>query len=191
MEGTTGNIRDKFMSSILLTAPAVEPLTLVEAKAFLRVESNDDDDVIAALIAAARVHVESDTRRALITQSWRLSFDAWPEDGRVPVLPAPLQSLSAARVYDSENVAHAIDTATFVLDKSGSELIFSPWALPAPGRVTAGIEIDVTVGYGVRRATCRSRCGRLSASSPRIGTRTAASPQSVTRWRCCLRPSPR
>jgi len=38
------------MPSILLTAPAVEPLALDEAKAFLRVETNDDE-VIAALIA--------------------------------------------------------------------------------------------------------------------------------------------
>ena len=66
------------MSSILLTGPAVEPVTLAEAKAYLRVEHDDDDDVIAALIAGARVHVEAQTRRALITQSWRLVRDAWP-----------------------------------------------------------------------------------------------------------------
>jgi uncharacterized phiE125 gp8 family phage protein len=38
--------------------------------------------VIAALIAGARVHVEAQTRRALITQSWRLVRDVWPIDGR-------------------------------------------------------------------------------------------------------------
>ena len=57
------------MSSILLTAPAAEPLTLDEARAFLRVEYHDDDAVIAALIAGARLHIEAQTRRALITQS--------------------------------------------------------------------------------------------------------------------------
>ena len=136
------------MSSLLLTAPAVEPLSLAEAKAFLRVETSDDDDVISALIAGSRIHVEAQMRRALITQSWRLAIDAWPDDGRLTVLPAPLQALSAARVYDFDNVAHAVDTAAFVLDKGASALIFAPWALPAPGRVAAGIELDVTVGYG-------------------------------------------
>ena len=136
------------MSSLLLTAPAVEPLSLAEAKAFLRVETSDEDDVITALIGGARIHVEAQTRRALITQSWRLSFDCWPTDGRLPVVPAPLQALTAARVYDANNVAHAADTAAFVLDKGASALIFAPWALPAPGRVVAGIEFDVMVGYG-------------------------------------------
>jgi hypothetical protein len=61
------------MSALLLTAPAVEPLSLTEAKAFLRVEHNDDDELIAALAAGSRIHVETQTRRALITQRWRRS----------------------------------------------------------------------------------------------------------------------
>jgi uncharacterized phiE125 gp8 family phage protein len=136
------------MSSILLTAPAIEPLSIAEAKAFLRVETSDDDDVIAALIAGSRIHVEAQTRRALITQSWRLVADGWPDDGRLPILPAPLQALSAARVYDFNNAAQTVDPGAFVLDKGASALIFAPWALPAPGRVAAGIELDVVVGFG-------------------------------------------
>jgi len=136
------------MSSILLTAPALEPLSLAEAKAFLRVETSDDDDVITALIAGARLQVEAQTRRALITQSWRLNFDAWPDDGRLYILPAPLQALTAARVFDFENIAQPVDAAAFVLDKGASALIFAPWALPAPGRAANGVELDVTVGYG-------------------------------------------
>lgn len=97
------------MPSILLTAPAVEPLSLAEAKAFLRVEHNDDDDVIGALIAGSRIHIEAQTRRAMITQGWRITADRWPEDGRLAVRPAPLQELTAARVYDFNNIAQAID----------------------------------------------------------------------------------
>lgn len=136
------------MSSILLTAPAAEPLTLAEARAFLRVEHTDDDDLIAALIAGARIHVEAQTRRALITQSWRLLLDAWPPSGRIDARPAPLQAVTAARVYDGEGTAHAIDTQAFVPDLGASALAFMLSAMPAPGRIAAGIELDVSVGYG-------------------------------------------
>ncbi len=136
------------MSAILLTAPAVEPVSLGEAKAFLRVEHSDDDDVIAALVSASRIHVETQTRRALVTQHWRLSLDAWPEDGRVPVVPGPLQELNAARVFDVNGAAHTVDVQNFVPDVSASVLAFAPWAMPMPGRLAAGIELDVAVGYG-------------------------------------------
>jgi uncharacterized phiE125 gp8 family phage protein len=114
------------MSSLLLTAPAVEPLSLAEARAFLRVETADDDDLIRALIAGARVHVEAQTRRALIAQSWRLALDAWLEDGRIKVVPAPLRTLNAARIYDSEGNTQALDTQAFVPDPGASMLAFMP-----------------------------------------------------------------
>ena len=136
------------MSSLLLTAPAVEPLSLAEAKAFLRVEHADDDDLIAALIAASRIHVEAQTRRALIAQSWRIALDQWPADGRLPVRPAPLQEVSAARVYDFAGAAQELDLQNFVVDAGNSALAFAPWALAQPGRLAAGIELDVICGYG-------------------------------------------
>jgi uncharacterized phiE125 gp8 family phage protein len=138
------------MSSILLSGPALEPVTLDEAKAFLRIEHDDDDDVIAALIAGARVHVEAQTRRALIAQSWRLIRDRWPGNGRIAVLPAPLVALSAARVYRLDGSTQDIDTAAFVADTAAAPavLAFAMGAIPAPGRVVAGIELDIECGYG-------------------------------------------
>ena len=136
------------MSAILLTAPAVEPVSLAEAKAFLRVEHNDDDELIGARAAGSRIHGEAQTRRALVTQSWRITLDCWPEDGRVRVVPAPLQELTAARVYDFDGNPHTVDPQAFVPDLGASALAFAPWALPQPDRIAAGIELDVTVGYG-------------------------------------------
>ncbi len=103
------------MSSILLTGPAVEPLSLDEAKTFLRVEHSDDDQVIGALIASARMHVEAQAKIALLTQNWRMVFDCWPHHGRIVVRPGPLRALSAVRVYDIKAPAHRRH-ASFVPD---------------------------------------------------------------------------
>jgi uncharacterized phiE125 gp8 family phage protein len=59
-----------------------------------------------------------------------------------------LRNLAAARVYDFNGVAHAIDTGSFLVDAGASVLAFAPWALPSPGRLAAGIELDVVAGYG-------------------------------------------
>ena len=138
------------MSSILLTPPAVEPLSLAEAKAWLRVDQADDDALIAALISSARTHVEALTRRALIAQTWRIVRDAWPAEGRLEVLPAPLRQVLAARVYDAAGATQSIDPQVFAIDNAAapSVIAFAPRALPQPGRSVAGIEIDVVAGYG-------------------------------------------
>ena len=136
------------MSALLLIPPAAEPWSVAEAKAYLRVEHGDDDAIIAALFAAARGHVEALTRRALLVQRWRFVLDAWPANGRFSPRMGPLRSVVAARVFDAAGAAHSIDVATFVVD-AAAELIASPvWSMPLPGRSSAGIELDVELGYG-------------------------------------------
>ena len=138
------------MPSILLAGPSVEPITLGDAKQFLRVQHDDDDDIITALIAGSRIHVETQTRRALITQSWRLTRDVWPKTGCLALLPVPVHTLDAARVYRSDGTALALDVAGFVLDASGApaRLSFAHGVPPAPERSVSGIELDLTCGYG-------------------------------------------
>ena len=134
--------------AIIVVPPAAEPISLAEAKALLRVEHSDDDAVIAALIAAARGHVEALTRRALMLQTRRFVRDEWPADGRLRLRAGPLRGVIAARVFDAGGEAHAIDVQRFVVDVA-ADIIASPsWAMPAPGRSAAGIELDIELGYG-------------------------------------------
>jgi uncharacterized phiE125 gp8 family phage protein len=136
------------MPAFLLTAPAAEPLSLDDAKAFLRVEHDDDDAVIAALVASARHHVEALTRCGLLTQTWRLVLDRWPDNGRIRPRLGPLRALEAARVFDGANEARALDADMFVIDRAAGAIAAPGWSLPPPGRSSAGIELDLSIGFG-------------------------------------------
>lgn len=57
--------------SQLIAPPAVEPVTLDEAKAQARIEHDADDALVQQLIVAARQDAEQRTGRALIRQTWR------------------------------------------------------------------------------------------------------------------------
>jgi uncharacterized phiE125 gp8 family phage protein len=136
------------MPAYLLAPPAAEPLSLADAKAFLRVEHGDDDALIAALIAAARGHIEAFARCALIAQTWRLTLDRWPESGRIRPRIGPLRALAAARLRDEADIATEIETGGFVIDRAAGGIAAPPWALPSPRRAVAGIELDLEVGFG-------------------------------------------
>lgn len=139
------------MPAQLIAAPTIEPVTLAAAKAHLRVEITDDDNLIGTLITAARVHVEAATRRVLITQRWRLTYDRWPPDGLLELRMTPIQSVDAVSIADVNGNQTAVDGAAYQVD-----LAFVPARLALkvpietlkPGQPLAGIEIDVTAGYG-------------------------------------------
>ncbi|MDE2363126.1 MAG: head-tail connector protein [Hyphomicrobiales bacterium] len=156
------------MNVILVTPPASEPVTLIEAKTWLRVDTSDEDGAISALIVAARQLVEAATRRALIAQSWRLVLDRWPfwrgGDGSLDALVgmrgprsleldlplAPVTAVPGARVYDSGGQPQPLATSLYALvgAPERARLVFSA-PPPAPGVPAGGIEIDVAAGYGL------------------------------------------
>jgi uncharacterized phiE125 gp8 family phage protein len=139
------------MPLILTSGPAAEPVTLAETKAHLRVDSPYEDSLIASLILAARLHVERSLGLALITQSWSLYLDCWPENGRVPIPLAPVSSVSAVRVYDNADQAATIAPSLYFADAASRPArlcrrIGCVW--PIPGRNVNGVEIAFEAGFG-------------------------------------------
>lgn len=63
---------------IVVTPPAVEPLTLADAKLHLKVDTTADDALIGSLISACRFHLERLYDVALITQTLQLNLDYFP-----------------------------------------------------------------------------------------------------------------
>ncbi len=138
------------MTAALITAPALEPVTLADAKAHLRLDSGDDDALITAAIAAARVHVEALTRRLLIEQGWRVYLDQWPRKRIVRLIPTPLISVDAVTVYDADGNPTVVAADDYEVDTVAvpGRLVLSGSAPVVVGKAVNGIEIDLTAGYG-------------------------------------------
>jgi uncharacterized phiE125 gp8 family phage protein/SPP1 family predicted phage head-tail adaptor len=135
------------MISYLLAGAAEEPVSLAQAKAFLKVDDGAEDGLIATLIGAARLHVEGTTGRALLAQSWRLVLDEWPENGQVKLPLTPFISIAAIMAYDAEGVGHAVPLAQFL--REPDRLVLPPNVAGMPVlRERHGIEIDYVAGFG-------------------------------------------
>jgi uncharacterized phiE125 gp8 family phage protein len=78
------------------TAPAVEPVTLTEAKAHLRVDTSDDDAYIGTLITAAREWCEQYLDRTLVNTQYVMRLDAFPHEIELPRPPMATSGTTTA-----------------------------------------------------------------------------------------------
>jgi len=93
------------------SAPAVEPVTLSEAKAHCRVDTTADDALIQGYIATAREWVEDYIDRALVTQQLVMKLDAFPAEIELP-RPPMIASGTATAVTITYVTGEAGGTAT-------------------------------------------------------------------------------
>ena len=154
----------------LVTPPAGEPVTLLEAKQHLRVDVDDDDALIGSLIAAARQAAETITGRQLMTARWKLVLDAFPGatfahagTGATFSLPAhavllakcPVQSVISIEYLDMNGTLQTMHAEDYVLDAACEPARLSPafgksWppTLPQIGAIT----VTFDAGYGLASA---------------------------------------
>jgi len=135
-----------------IAAPAVEPVSLAEAKLHLRVDIADDDAYIEALIAAAREYFEGATGRALITQEWRLSLPGFPCGSEIELPRAPLQTVDHFAYTDSDGTVTHVDATTYAADtdsEPGRIVLKYGEYWPANTLATLNpVQVEYTAGYG-------------------------------------------
>lgn len=113
-----------FSGLTLNTAAALNPVTLAEAKAQLRVDGSAEDVLITSLIAAATSAVEEETGRALVTQTWDYAIPQ--PSGSVSLPLAPVASISAMSYYDPADVSQSITVSDYYLFKDGDRACVEP-----------------------------------------------------------------
>jgi uncharacterized phiE125 gp8 family phage protein len=136
------------MIPLLVDGPQLEPVSLAEAKGWLRVEGSDEDSLIQALIIAARLMVESEIGLVLLAQNWRIVGDSWPASETIPVPIGRVLAVTGGRVFAANGTPQAIQAGDFEIIKGLERDAIRPNARPAPGRPRAGIEIDLRLGFG-------------------------------------------
>ena len=101
---------------VLKTGPATTAISLAEAKAFLRVDSDYDDDnaYITSLIGVATNVVEQFTRRRLITQTYNIYYDEFPPFMDLQV--GNVASVTHVKYYDTDNTLQTLDTSEYDVD---------------------------------------------------------------------------
>ncbi len=146
----------------IITPPAVEPVTLQEAKLHLRVDGEDEDTLIQGLIQAAREHVETIlTHTALCTQTLEWVTDAFPDCWEAIELPRPpLQSVTSIKYTDSANVVHTMSASDYCVNIDGFPGTITPaYGLSWPGDALApsgAVRVRYVAGWGLPAAVPQS-----------------------------------
>lgn len=178
----------------IVTAPMEEPVRLTEAKAHLRVDISDDDLLIEALITAARQHAETITRRALVTQQWKMALDQFPSPGmnissanwygpQWGNSPGPLSATrpdgrSGYEIYLPLPPLQTVDSIKYT-DQDGVLQILAPAsyivdAVSEPARVTPA--------YGMTWPATQNRINAVEVTFTAGYGLAAVVPEGIKRW---------
>lgn len=127
-------------------APAVEPISLSEAKAFLRVEHNADDAFIQSLIATSRLQVEAALDLALIDQAWRWRGEL-AGGSAIELRPRRVSVVNGVNVVADDQSTAALGAGDYVVD-----LDVQPATVCIKAVGAKRIEIEFRAGFGVTAA---------------------------------------
>jgi uncharacterized phiE125 gp8 family phage protein len=132
-------------------APIVDPITLADAKSFLRVTIPDEDADITRFITAARSFCEQRTHRPIVAHTCDVFYDRTLNPFGWITLPfAPVQAVTSVTTTDITGLATVVDPATYLVDLASEPArIGLPTAVfwPFPLRAFQAIAVRLVLGY--------------------------------------------
>lgn len=141
----------------LVTGPASEPVTTLEAKEQLSIAAavTVHDALIGRLISAARAWTEHEAQASWITQTWRLTVDRFPYGGEIMLPRPPLASVTSVAYVDADGASQTLSTDTYDVDTDGSPgrvYLAYDQSWPTTRFQRAAVTITYTAGYGDENA---------------------------------------
>jgi uncharacterized phiE125 gp8 family phage protein len=140
------------MRLVLVSPPAVEPLTAAEAKERLNIGAEVSDEVMNAYITAARQRIDGADGylgRALITQTWQGRDDTFPTDdnGRIYIPMPPLQTVTISYLDPTGSPVTLVDGVDYRVVQAQRPYILPLTSWPSVTGID-GVTIEFVVGYG-------------------------------------------
>lgn len=136
------------MALRVVTPPAGGLVSLDQAKAHLRVDVDDDDDLIEALLLSASAMVEAETQRRFLTQTVAWVLDGWP-DGPLPIAGAGDSSdlaIGAVRYADDTGATQVLDPGLYWDRPVGdTRQLVRRWGVEWPSLGDAAERVVVTI----------------------------------------------
>ncbi|SNS53293.1 phage conserved hypothetical protein, phiE125 gp8 family [Sphingomonas laterariae] len=135
----------------------MEPVTLSEAKAHLRVFDSSEDDLIRGLIITAREWIEGYTGQLLVRGQVSQSFDRWANPLRLRAWPIAIGAQAVVSYVDPEGGDQMVASSRLSAGSRPARLSPVLGALwPAAAPVADAITVTVNAGYADRTAVPRS-----------------------------------
>ena len=135
--------------SNVTTEPSNEAVLLAEAKSFLKIDSDDENDLITILSQAAREMVEMRTGRSLITQTRTIKMDYFPMTDTILLPNGPVASVSSVKYYDEDEVLQTMSATDYWVDiTSGISRIVVKDNWPSTEDMPNAVVIVYVCGYG-------------------------------------------
>lgn len=137
------------MTTRKITDAAIEPITLDQAKAHLRVVDGADDALIAQMITDARQDCEARLQRTLIDSTWRRTLDAFPHAIRLRM--GRVLAVEQVRYIDAQGAAQVLDPSCYLPDTESVPGYVVPaygFGWPAARAQINAVQVDYRAGFG-------------------------------------------
>lgn len=137
-----------------IEGPTSDPVSLDDGKAWLRIRSDREIDIVDSLIKVATAKLDGiagvlNPARCLMPQTWRLDLDAFPA-GEIVLPLVPVLSITGVTYQDANGAEQTVSDYSYTLvgDEWSARLVLpSGGSWPSAGSGTGVVSVDFVAGY--------------------------------------------